>query len=36
MTLRTSKQVEFVRGRKKGVIEFDAVNDAFKFLVDGT
>jgi len=36
MTLRTSKQVEFVRGRKKGVIEFDATNSDFKFLVDGT
>lgn len=33
--LRTNRIIEFLRGGKKGSIEFDSTNNAFKFAVDG-
>lgn len=35
MSLKTSNWLDFIRGGKKGRVEFDAANSAFKFLVDG-
>ena len=34
--LKTNNLLRFLRGGKKGDIEFDAANSTFKFLVDGT
>lgn len=33
--LKTSRLIRFIRGGKKGDVEFDSSNSAFKFLVDG-